>query len=116
MMENVLRNAATRAAHEVAWMTEEIDAMLDYARDVADGVGSPATSAALVAAGDGQGALHLADVVRRYSAAGEAFSCALEAAIASGDQTLAKRGVDLLQLRTDREQEVKGEWAMIGRG
>ena len=28
MMENVLRNCATRAAHEIAWMREECAAML----------------------------------------------------------------------------------------
>jgi hypothetical protein len=40
----------------------------------------------------------------------------VEAALAAGDEALVSRGVGLLRVRTDREQEIKGEWAMIGRG
>jgi hypothetical protein len=119
MLENVLRNAATRSAHEIAWMTEESGQLLAYARDVvADlGAGADEAAAAIRTAEAGEiGTLHLDDVVRAYSAAGDAFSAAVEAALAAGHATLVTRGVELLQARTDREQEVKGEWAMIGRG
>jgi hypothetical protein len=119
MLENVLRNAATRAAHEIAWMTEESEEMLAYARAVVVRLGDPAgeTAGALrVADAERERSLHIDDVVRSYSAAGEALSCAVEAALAAGDEALVSRGVGLLRVRTDREQEIKGEWAMIGRG
>ena len=32
MLENVLRNCAERAAHEIAWMRSESDAMVAYAQ------------------------------------------------------------------------------------
>ena len=32
MLENVLRNCAARAAHEIAWMHEESEAMVAFAR------------------------------------------------------------------------------------
>ncbi len=118
MLENVLRNAATRAAHEIAWMTEESEQILAYARDVAATVpGSGPVAAAIKVAEEAQsGSLHLSDVVAAYSAAGEALSCAVETAVSSGDRDLSQRGVELIKARTDREQEIKGEWSMIGRG
>lgn len=118
MLENVLRNAAVRAAHEIAWMNDESELILAYARDVAATVSdSGQVAAAVKAAEDAQsGSLHLSDVVAAYSAAGEALSCAVETAIAAKDQDLSQRGVELIRARTEREQEIKGEWSMIGRG
>jgi hypothetical protein len=34
MLENVLRNVAERAAHEIAWMHEETDLMIGFADEV----------------------------------------------------------------------------------
>lgn len=121
MMENVLRNTATRAAHEIAWMKEEREEMVGYAREVADGLspdaaGSEVAAAVKAAEAAEGGSLHLADMVVAYSAAGEAFSCALEQAVAAGATDHIQRGVDILRRRTEREQEIKGDWAMIGRG
>jgi hypothetical protein len=118
MMENVLRNAATRAAHEIAWMLEESERMLAYATEVVSALPeSAATAAAVEAAGGGKPATyHLQDVVDSYSRASEAFSCALEAAVAGPDPDLAARGVAILEDRTATELEIKGEWSMIGRG
>jgi hypothetical protein len=119
MLENVLRNVAMRAAHEIAWMREETAAMQSYAIDVAAGVGigSPALQAALAALGAGPTAsLHLDDVTTTYGLAGEAFSCAIDAAFASGDSAVIARGAALLDARTATEQEIKGEWGMVGRG
>jgi len=39
MLENVLRNCAERSAHEIAWMRDESNLMVDYARDVKNSVG-----------------------------------------------------------------------------
>ena len=48
MMENVLRNSATRALHEIGWMQEEIDAMIAFAGTVAAApCSTPAVAAAL---------------------------------------------------------------------
>lgn len=121
MMENVLRNTATRAAHEIAWMRDEAEEMKRYARAVAadlagDAMGGEVASAIEAAEAADSGSLHLADIVTAYSAAGEAFSCALEQAVAAGAAVHIESGVDMLRRRTEREQEIKGDWAMIGRG
>jgi hypothetical protein len=118
MLENVLRNTATRAAHEIAWMREETAALEAFARDVVgaapDGAGP--VGAALVALDAGPlDSVHLADVVEVYSLAGEAFSCALEVAVAGGQPDLAGRAAALLDARSQRELEIMGEWAMVGR-
>jgi len=117
MMENVLRNCAARAAHEIAWMREESEAMVAYARDVA---GSPAGSAALTSAlrahDDGcSSALHLDDVVATYGLASECLSCAVEAAMAAGDEARSAAGRQLLDSRLANEDQIKGEWTMVGR-
>jgi hypothetical protein len=117
MLENVLRNVATRAAHEIAWMHEETAALEAYARDVDAAVpGDPALVAALQELDAApRHSLHLADVTDTYSRAGEAMSCALEAAIAAGHEALSARAAALLRERNDRELEIKGEWTMVGR-
>ena len=119
MLENVLRNVATRAAHEVAWMQEECALLEAFADEVVATL--PAWSADVVSAlgslrTSDPTSLHLADVTERYSLAGEAFSCALEAAIAAGHAGLSQRAAEMLAARNQRELEINGEWAMVGRG
>ncbi len=118
MLENVLRNAATRAAHEIAWMREETSAMEAFARDTL--AAAPAASSidgalAALEAGPRQ-SLHLDDVARVYSLAGEAFSCAIETALGGGLAELAERGAALLAARSATEVEIMGEWGFVGRG
>ena len=118
MVENVLRNAAARAAHEIAWLRDETLAMEAYASDVLVALpSSPGLVAALetLSAGPRQ-SLHLADMAKVYSAAGEALSCALEAAMAEGDEALCGRAVALLQGRSATEVAIMGEWGFVGRG
>ena len=103
MMDLVLRNAAKRAAHEIAWMIDEIRELEAFAG--ADGE-TPAGAAA---------SLHLDDVVERYRQASEAFSQALEAAVADGDEERTARGTSLLARRVDHEQEVMCGWSPVGR-
>ena len=75
MTETVLRNAAVRAAHEVAWMREETAALLAYAGQVAARHGSAALRAALTDAEAGPtDSLHLADLAEVYERAGQAFA------------------------------------------
>jgi hypothetical protein len=117
MMENVLRNCATRAAHEIAWMREETDAMIAFAERVA---ASTATSPELDGAlaryrADRSDSLHLDDVSTTYGLAGECLSTGLEAAMAAGDDELQRAGRDILELRLAHEQQIMGEWVMVGR-
>lgn len=117
MMENVLRNCAERAAHEIAWMREEEQAMVAYARRVAE---SPAATAALrtaLAAYDTgrRDSLHLDDVCADYGLAGTCHSEAIDAAMASDDLGLQRAARELLELRLDHEHRIKGEWTMVGR-
>ncbi len=118
MLENVLRNAATRAGHEIAWMRDETLAMESYARDtLAASPGSSSISAALTALETGpRESLHLDDMTRVYSLAGEAFSCAIEAALGGGHTELADRGAALLAARSATEVHIMGEWGFVGRG
>lgn len=117
MLENVLRNAATRAAHEIAWMREETGALEAYAREVA--VAYPGDEALVGALRDLDSApresLHLEDVAETYSRAGRAMSCALEVAMAAADGPFSDRAASLLRERNNRELEIKGEWTMVGR-
>jgi len=118
MLENVLRNVATRAAHEIAWMREETDEMEAFARSVADAHPSAkglAEALDALAAGRSE-SLHLADVVKVYSLAGDALSCAVEAATGAGDDTRTAQAAALLATRVGRELEITGSWGMVGRG
>lgn len=118
MIENVLRNVAARAAHEIAWMHDEITAMESYAQEVAQVIpGNDALTAALTALAEvSRASLHLNDVTVVYTVAGEALSCALEAALATGNNDLADRAAALLTARSATEQQIMGEWGFVGRG
>jgi len=118
MMENVLRNCATRAAHEIAWMRDETAAMVGYAERVA---ASPAADAGVAAALDAYRAgrsesLHLDDVCATYSLASSCLSAAVEAAMQAGDPDLEAAGRALLDQRVATELQIMGEWSMVGRG
>jgi hypothetical protein len=103
MMDLVLRNAAMRAAHEIAWMTEETAQLEDFAGTNGRHAGAAAES------------LHLDDAVERYCTASEAFSRALEDALAAGDDEREARGRDLLARRIAHEQEIMCGWSPVGR-
>lgn len=116
MMENVLRNCAARAAHEIAWMHEEADEMVSYAARVAATTPTPAVTDALAAYEGGRDAsLHLDDVTATYSLAGQCLSAAIDAAMASGDPDLQADGRAILERRLAHENEIMGEWAFVGR-
>ncbi len=118
MLENVLRNAAQRASHEIAWMRDETLAMEAYAADTLAALPSaPGVAAALAALNGGpRQSLHLQDMAHTYSLAGEALSCALEAALAAGHQELSSRASALLGDRSANEVQIMGEWGFVGRG
>jgi hypothetical protein len=100
MLDLVLRNAALRAAHEIAWMTDEIAAMQEFAG---------AASRPAVAS------LHLEAVAEAYGAASEAFSAAMESAVAAGDDDRIRRGAELMDRRVGHEEELMAGWTPVGR-
>ena len=128
MTETVLRNAAVRAAHEIAWMREETAALLAYAGRVAARHGSEPLRAALADAEAGPAdshladteagpadSLHLADVADVYERAGQAFAAALAAAQQAGDADLVAQARELLRDRIATEKEVMATYAVVGR-
>ena len=116
MTETVLRNAAVRAAHEIAWMREETAALIGYAGQVAERHGSERLRAALAAAqATPAESLHLADVADRYEQAGQAFAAALAAAQEAGAADLVARARELLRDRIATEKQVMATYAVVGR-
>ena len=117
MMENVLRNCATRSAHEIAWMREEGEAAVAYAERVAASVeGRDAVRAALSAYRSGRSdSLHLDDACATYDLTSGCLSAAVEAAMAAGDDALVAEGRALLDARLEHESAIMGEWAFVGR-
>jgi len=118
MMENVLRNCATRAAHEIAWMRDETDAMVAYAERVgASPAGDDGVAATLDSYRSGRSdSLHLDDVCSTYNLASGCLSAAVEAAMRAGDHELELAGRALLDQRVATELQIMGEWVMVGRG
>ena len=118
MLQQLVTSCATRSAHEIAWLREEQEAMVAYARDVVAALPeAEAVGAALDAWNRGRdGGLHLDQVVADYSLAGEALSCALEAALAAGHPELSARAGALIATRVEREAQVRGSYVMSGRG
>ncbi len=99
-VDQLLRRMARRAAHEIAWMTEEIaaiDAALGRTPDAAD-------------------SWHLADVLERYSAASAALGDAIEDAFAADDGDRVAELKTLLDQRIATEQEILGTLDLVGRG
>ena len=141
MTETVLRNAAVRAAHEIAWMREETAALMAYAGRVAARHGSEPLQAALADAEAGPAdslhladaetgpadshladaeagradSLHLVDVADVYERAGQAFAAALAAAQQAGDADLVAQARELLRDRIATEKEVMATYAVVGR-
>jgi hypothetical protein len=116
MTETVLRNAAVRAAHEIAWMLQETSALLAYAAEVAARHGSEVLRDAMAAvAGSPAEGLHLTEVVERYERASQAFATAMAAAQEAGDDDLVAKARELLRDRIATEKEVMASYAVVGR-
>ena len=116
MTETVLRNAAVRAAHEIAWMRTETAALMAYAGRVAARHGSETLRAAVADAAAGPAdSLHLMDVADVYERAGQAFAAALAAAQEAGDAELVAQARELLRDRIATEKQVMATYAVVGR-
>jgi hypothetical protein len=99
MISQLLSGCATRAAHEIAWMHDEIAAM-----DAATGHSTTVVS------------LHLDDVCTAYHDASVALSEAIETAYAAGDTERAASLRELLLARSGHEMEIVGALDLVGRG
>ena len=118
MLQQLVASCAVRSAHEIAWLREEEAAMLAYAVDVVAALPESVPVQAAIDAWEAgrDGGLHLDQVVADYSLAGEALSCALEAAMAAGHRELSDRAGALVAMRVGRETEIRGSFVMSGRG
>lgn len=117
MIETILRNAAVRAAHEIAWMTEEtqaVAALCEEAAAVLDGEDARRI-------GERAGQLvptsrHLDDVVGAYAHASELLAAILAAAADSADAAdLRRRAQEAIDGRLDREAMIMGVFEPTGR-
>lgn len=116
MIEQVLRNAAARSAHEIDWMIEELPVLEGYGRAVLAAAPNDDLAAALRAVEEGpEAGLGLDVVTDRYARAGNLFAAALETAVSSGLTDLQAEGERLLDARLTREQQVMAGWSPTGR-
>lgn len=99
-VDQLLRRLGRRAAHEIAWMSEEIAAI----------------DAALGRTPDPTDSLHLADVCARYDAASQALGDAIDEAFAANDSARVAELRALLAGRVASELQVLGQLDLVGRG
>jgi hypothetical protein len=100
MITQILRGCATRSAHEIEWMFEEIGA-------IAEATGTERVTPA---------SLHLDDVCAAYSAASGRLGDAVDSAYAAGDTARAESLRDLLKARSAHEMAIVGALDLVGRG
>ena len=99
-IDQLLRRLSRRSATEIAWMTEEINAINEVLGREDRGVTS----------------LLLADVAAEYSEASGALGDAIDEAFAANDEDMIKKLKNLLSLRIEKEQEILGQLDLVGRG
>ena len=116
MLDQVLSSVAQRCSHEIAWMHDESESMMAFARDVAAEIpGDQNLDQALQMLQGAPRSLHLGDVVQFYDDAGRAFSAAIDAVAASGHERLLEGARRLLDVRMAREGQIDVDWTPIGR-
>lgn len=101
MMTQLLNGCAVRAAHEIAWVHEEIAAIEALVGHVPGAHGD---------------SLHLDDVLVRYHAASQALADAVDAAYAAGDTARVEALRQLLEARNAHEMAIVGALDLVGRG
>ena len=97
-IDQLLRRLSRRSATEIAWMTEEINAINEVLGREDRGVTS----------------LLLADVAAEYSEASGALGEAIDEAFAANDEDMIKKLKNLLSLRIEKEQEILGQLDLVG--
>jgi hypothetical protein len=115
MVDHVLETLARRAAHEIAWMTEETQGLQALGTQVVAAIGSDGPTAEALAALEAKdpASLHLDDVAARYSLAGEILSCAIEEL--PEDSPIRAQAEAALDDRLAREVSIIGEFQLVGR-
>jgi hypothetical protein len=99
-IDQILRGCATRAAHEIAWIHEEADAIAGI---TGVDVGWPAS-------------LHLDDVVAWYDTVSRVLAGAIDDAFADGNAARVADLKALLDARSATEMRIVGTFDMVGRG
>jgi len=99
-VEQILRSLAVRAAHEIAWIHDEVAAIEEA---TGEDLGRPSS-------------LHLDDVVAWYDASSRALSRAIDAAFAAGDRDRVAQLKALLDDRSANEMRIVGALDLVGRG
>ena len=115
MIEQVLRNAAVRCAHEIAWMDEEIPVIDSYARAVLQVAPRDELVALLRRLNEAETGLDLDTLSTATAGPGTCWPAALEIAVTDGLTDLRQRGEQLLDARHARENVVLAGWSPTGR-
>ena len=114
MTETVLRNAAVRAAHEIAWMLDETSGTAGIRRARwRPGTRASAARRDGCRRGGPADSLHLADVVERYERAGQAFADGAGGSAGSRGRG-SRRAGPRAAARPDRDRE-GGDGHLCGR-
>jgi len=117
MMQAVLNQLIERSEHEIAWMTNEIDAIEDAAERLAPTLSqSDALDAAVVDFTSNRAeSMQLSVVTADYQRACEVLSCLGEAAYADGSEAAIADVQTLLNARLATENAAVGEFIAVGR-
>ncbi len=116
MAVTVLGNAAVRAAHEIAWMREETETALDFAREAAAAHPNERIAGAIADFRTGPlDSLHLDDVVDVYERAGRALAIAVQVVHDESAEDLLARAAVLLRARVETEKVVMADYVVVGR-
>jgi hypothetical protein len=99
-IDQILRGLATRSAHEIAWIHDEVAMIAEVTGAY---LGEPAS-------------LHLEDVVAWYDASSRVLSAAIDAAFAADDRARVAELKAVLDARSANEMQVVGQLDLVGRG
>lgn len=118
MIDAILRGVAVRCDHEIAWMRAEIaeiDQLATTLIDAGADDGGRVAEALADLRDHPSGSDHVYAVQAEYDRAGEVLSRCMEAAVPAGG-VIRKQAVAVLQARLAREVEIRGDFALVGRG
>lgn len=113
MIDHLLGTFARRAEHEIAWMLEEVDEIRELAERVAREL--PHAAGVTEPLEHELASMRLSDVVEHYSVVSEALSRSVEATLGTSS-ALERAAVELMHSRLAHEQEVIGDFQLVGRG
>lgn len=112
MITQLLAGCAVRAAHEIAWMSDESDIIERAVADIDD----RATRTALTDYRATPKSLELAGAAVRYGRASRALSAGIEYAYRTRNEALAAELRSVLKARSAHEMAIMGQLDLVGRG